>query len=49
MIDCVVIDGVAILRGAIGTYHHKQCAQALVMRIEGVRMVENLIKVGPRI
>jgi osmotically-inducible protein OsmY len=38
-------EGRVILSGSVGTYYHKQMAQEIVRRIEGVREIDNCLEV----
>ncbi|MFO1062451.1 MAG: BON domain-containing protein [Pirellulales bacterium] len=38
-------DGVVILNGRVDTYYHKQMAQELLRKLEGVERVINLLEV----
>jgi osmotically-inducible protein OsmY len=42
---CECRDGVLTLRGCLPTYYLKQVAQAMVVRVDGVRQVVNEIQV----
>jgi osmotically-inducible protein OsmY len=44
-ISCHFTDGVLVLQGDVHTYYLKQLAQAAVAEIEGIRLVDNQIKV----
>lgn len=45
-VACAFDEGVLRLRGQLPSFHHKQMAQELVQRIEGVERVQNEIEVG---
>jgi len=44
-ISCDVVGGVIVLTGVVASYHIKQLAQEIVMRINGQSGVENRLKV----
>lgn len=44
-IDCDFSDGILILSGPVGSYHHKQIAQTAVLEVEGVEQLVNQIEV----
>lgn len=44
-VTCEFHDGILVLRGQLPSYHHKQMAQELVFRIDGVDKIENRIDV----
>jgi len=44
-VTCEFHEGVLTLRGQLPSYHHKQMAQELVFRIDGVEKIENRIDV----
>ena len=45
VLQCEVSGGLVVLRGVVSSYYLKQIAQAIALRIDGVRKVENLIDV----
>lgn len=45
-IFCMYDEGMLILRGRLPTFFHKQIAQAVVMRIDGVGQIVNQIEVS---
>jgi osmotically-inducible protein OsmY len=38
-------DGRVVLTGSVGTWYHKQMAQEIVRRVDGVREIENCLEV----
>jgi BON domain len=44
-ISCVADDGALYLRGRVPSHYLKQLAQELASRVDGVRLVKNLIEV----
>jgi osmotically-inducible protein OsmY len=44
-LDCKVTAGVVTVSGAVPTYHLKQVAQAILMRVASVREVHNVVEV----
>ena len=40
-------DGKLTIRGSVPSFYHKQLAQELVRKVQGVRSVTNLLQVGP--
>ena len=48
MVFCKFDDGVLVLQGRLNSFFHKQLAQEIVAKIEGVERVENKIEVVNR-
>ncbi len=45
-VRCELRDGELVLSGRLPSYYHKQVAQGLVTRLEGVATIRNCIEVG---
>ena len=44
-IDCQVREGVAVLSGVVPSFHMKQMAQTIVMKLDDVSGIENRLRV----
>jgi osmotically-inducible protein OsmY len=44
---CTFERGVLLLRGEVSSYHLKQIAQSVLMKMDGVTRIENQIHVRP--
>jgi hypothetical protein len=44
-VQCQVIDGVVFLRGVVPSFHLKQVAQAVILRLPEVQGVQNALEV----
>lgn len=47
-VDCQCYAGTVTLSGRLPSYYHKQLAQELIARIEGVHAIVNSTEVGSR-
>jgi hypothetical protein len=43
---CEVVEGVLVLSGVVPSFHLKQLAQTLVLKLRGIKRVENLVAVA---
>ncbi len=42
------LEGAVVLRGTVSSYYHKQMAQEILRRVDGVRRIENRLEVDWR-
>ena len=45
-LQCVVHEGRVVLKGVVGSYFQKQMAQEAVLRVDGVKTIDNELEVN---